>query len=125
MISPTLAIAELKDGRRALAYVDLTTQSAEILLILRPEDWERCRRGAFTAPKHFTPPISASLPHDGSAEITDAEPVYVPAPPRRPKLTTEDLLRRICSPQPPHEETPLERIERIQRGTNNPNRRNA
>lgn len=85
----TLCIAELEDGRRALCYINPDAQTAELVLILRPEDINP--RQQFPSYSRFIPP-DVKLCVD-KTEVTDARPMRIPPRPQPPRITTDDLLR--------------------------------
>lgn len=110
----TLCIAELKDGRRALCYIDADQGKAEIVLVLRPEDVER---KPFTSARREAEHIQRMIREQRAPAITDAQPIPIPEPPKR-RLTAADLLAMRGTQDEPttREEQILRDLDRLERG---------
>lgn len=128
-MTATLCIAEIKDGRRALCYIDTEAQTGQVVLILDPEAeqrqaiHDRHRIDREISNLHVVPldAIPLELQAEILGAITTAAPLHIPKPPRPKALTAEDLIRRHQEQKPKEEPQTIEQqilddIERLQRG---------
>lgn len=115
-----LCIADLKDGRRALCYLDQATGHGELVAILRPEDLGQ------PAPRAPRPPGQPDqlfrIYKDGElvAEVLNPQALRLPPPLPAPRITPLDLLRlaQEIEPEEPgtRQDQILRRIEDQLRG---------
>lgn len=134
----TLCIAELADGRSALAYIDAVGMVAELVCILRPEDLltyhanrdgvnqALAKRGPLTVKvdiEGLTDWAKLMIEKHGNAAtnlIVGAQPLDIPRPRPKPRISVDDLLNmgKDQKPEPPKtpQEKLLDDIERLQRG---------
>jgi len=109
----TLCIAELQDGKRALAYINREAMTAQLVLVLRPED---------LIPKSIR--IPDRTPRMEPIPIVDLDsgrivgwlqdPQDLPIPPRlpEPRITVDDLLNRGSQIAPHEKLSPEDEILR-------------
>lgn len=112
----TLCIAELADGRRALAYINPETREGRLVLVLRPEDLipRSMRIHAQETPPGL--PVIDMITGVEIGRFISARDLPIPTPPPPPRITADDLIQRGAQLAPGQPTTPEEDIIRdIQR----------
>lgn len=118
----TLSIAELADGRRALAYLDPDGGFGKILCILQPHDLEaykwRSERQALAKPyRYHIAAMGPDGPIGSVIDVTTAQPLPIPPKPQPKRITPEDLLKmareREDTPPAPPKDRKDELLRRI------------
>jgi hypothetical protein len=104
-----LCIADLQDGRRALAYINKEAGTAQLVLVLRPDD---------LIPKSMRIPAAPPIPvvdlitGQVIGHFTSARDLPIPPPPPAPRITVDDLLQRGAQLQPNETVSPEDQILR-------------
>lgn len=90
-MADTLCIAELADGRRALAYMNPDGATAQLVLVLRDEDLiPRSMRLAPAEPA----PVMDSGTGLVIGEAIGGQRLQIPPKPPAPRITADDLVQR-------------------------------
>lgn len=103
----TLCIADLQDGRRALAYINKEARTAQLVLVLRPDD---------LVPKSMRIPSAPPIPvvdiSTGQVigHFTSARDLPIPPPPPAPRITADDLIQRGAQLTPGQPITPEDQL---------------
>ncbi len=106
----TLCIAELQDGRRALVYINKEARSAQLVLVLRPDDLipksMRMDKGATPDPI----PVVDMMTGQIIGHFTSARDLPIPPPPPAPRITADDLIQRGAQLAPGQPITPEDQL---------------
>lgn len=105
----TLCIAELDDGRRVLAYVDAQANTGQIVLVLRPEDFEPKGRPYRLQDTH-TRTVIKDQAGNPVGIAWSRKPLPIPAPPPAPRITADDLIQRGAQLAPGQPVTPEDQL---------------
>jgi len=111
----TLCIAELQDGRRALAYIDREHQTAQLVLVLRPDDLiPKSMRVQAPPPQFKMVPVPVVDIETGRIVGWVHDFQELPIPPRlpEPRITVDDLLNRGAQIAPSENLSPEDQILR-------------
>lgn len=113
-MSETLCIAELQDGRRALAYINQAAKTAQLVLVLRPDDLvpKSMRMKEPEIPRKEPIPIVDI--DNGKVVGWVVDPQVLNLPPRmpEPRITVDDLLTRGAQLAPSENISPEDQIIR-------------
>jgi hypothetical protein len=109
-VPDALCIAELQDGRRALARINPVDRTAELVLVLHPDDL--IPRSMRLDPPARRQPIDVVHPVTGEVVglFIEAQPLRIPPPPPAPRITADDLIQRGAQLAPGQPITPEDQL---------------
>ena len=92
----TLCIAELQDGRRALAYINPEARTAQLVLVLRPDDLvpKSMRMKEPPIPRREPIPVVDIETGRIVGWVTDPQALNIPPRLPEPRITVDDLVER-------------------------------
>ena len=108
----TLCIAELEDGRRALAYINKEARTAQLVLVLRPDDLipKSMRVKEPQVPRREPIPVIDLDSGRIMGWLTDPQDLSIPPRLPEPRITVDDLVQRGAQIAPSETISPEDQI---------------